>query len=541
MLPPPPPPPRVPAKPTDSALSRVPSVTGRPRPRSLYQFDTRSEQRQAGTVTATSRIARHPSGVEKASATPPVDVGRSFSLRKPAVPTQGTSSATRAHSRTQSTYTASSTSAITERPRPAQNRPRSLFVPDTSSMSSIVETPTSSARNSSRDIPSTTGEVAQRPRTARERPRSVFIPDTSSIRSVPESPTTKADSSRPSTSTRATRSASIRTKPESTHPPPTTTATSRPRTTSDTQTLTRNETTHQVTRRPLPPRPAFSTLQQHFTPRKAPKAPTSVFLHPQPPSSDTDTIPPDLAALQAELLQLHLLHAASGPTNRAWEASAKRHLHAKFNDVVARHKTVHAAALREEEHKNLSVLSSWWGVELTGKDLNTGIAGYIRILCDLVSEVPALVEPDGRFARLVAVFERWIDEIQRIWSKRQIGEEEKGNTTFLPIPTLPKSWNPEAAALMRKLSAFQRDMDLLGVPPEQGSSVEVVLGRCGELVRGMLEELGVMRGLVGEVEKREREWVEEGLRRIASGGGKGGMGLLGFVDGGEEEECVWRM
>ncbi|KAG6247704.1 hypothetical protein E4U49_000295, partial [Claviceps purpurea] len=153
-------------------------------------------------------------------------------------------------------------------------------------------------------------------------------------------------------------------------------------------------------------RPAFSTLQQHYSPAKtqAPKPLTSAILAPPSPSK----LPANIAAsaatskLQAELLQLHLLHRDAGAVYAEWQASAESTLRDRFHDLKVRSGEVAERERCVLEGENMLALRQWARGGGKGRDLE----GRIQVLDEVVTSLWVLSEPAGRYARLVRRFER---------------------------------------------------------------------------------------------------------------------------------------
>jgi hypothetical protein len=257
------------------------------------------------------------------------------------------------------------------------------------------------------------------------------------------------------------------------------------------------------------PRPAFSTLQQHFTPKKTVKALTSTFIN--PPAQDpaaSGTMSADVIRLQAELLQLHLLHESSAQTSRQWELSAKRKLHQKFDEVASMYQIMRDNERQIREQVNLRALQDW-----NSGDTSFGLAENIQLLSAPLHELPALVDPGGRYMRLTDDFEEWMNWVSRVWEKRERRLQE-GGRDLDSAEGLGDAWKAENAALTRKLTVFSRDLETLA-EPAAGSSVAAMVSCCRQLLRGMLEELQTMQSIEMEVVLREREWIEGGLAALA--------------------------
>lgn len=257
-------------------------------------------------------------------------------------------------------------------------------------------------------------------------------------------------------------------------------------------------------------RPAFSTLQQHFTPKKVGKAPTSTFLHPTSDAS-SHSLPPEIISLQAELLQLHLLHEASTRTSRQWEFHAQNSLRAKFDEVASLYQAMRQSEQHGREQKNLLALREW-----NGGNSSSGLVEYIQRLSGPLHGVPSLLGPGGRFCRLVDDFDRWISGVEKTWSVRE-GQQANGMSSE-SLEGLGDTWKEENAALMRKLTAFSRDLDALPAPP-QDSSIACIVSACSELLRGLLGELQIMQVIETGVVSKEKQWIEGQLHAIGRDGG----------------------
>jgi hypothetical protein len=253
-------------------------------------------------------------------------------------------------------------------------------------------------------------------------------------------------------------------------------------------------------------RPAFSTLQQHFTPRKTGKAPTATFLHPAPvPVSHS--LAPEVISLQSELLQLHLLHQSSAQVSKHWEFSAKRSLHMKFEEVASLYQVMLENERAGQEQKNLQSLLEW-----SAGGSSTGLVEHVQILSEPLHELPSLVESGGRLQRVVGEFEHWLCWVQEIRSARQghIGDKD----AFGTIEGLEDPWKAENAALTRKLTLLSRDLGRLA-QPAPGSSIACIIEACASILLGILEELQMMLKIEAEVVIEEKGWVEARLRGIA--------------------------
>ncbi|KAG6027304.1 hypothetical protein E4U19_002111 [Claviceps sp. Clav32 group G5] len=272
-------------------------------------------------------------------------------------------------------------------------------------------------------------------------------------------------------------------------------------------------------------RPAFSTLQQHYSPAKtqAPKPLTSAILAPPSPSK----LPANIAAsavtskLQAELLQLHLLHRDAGAVYTEWQASAEDTLRSRFHDLKVESGEVAERERSVLEGENMLALRQWARGGGAGKDLE----GRIQLLDEIVTSLWVLSEPAGRYARLVRRFERFVDRACDAEDARGSslgdaqGEEEEGALDRLFVEELDAGWKGEVAILTRRLEMwkgqFQSIDDFVGsgtgiAVEERGSSsaLERMLEGVRGLLQGMLDELYAMEEMEALVLAREEAWIE---------------------------------
>jgi hypothetical protein len=432
---------------------------GRLRPRSMYQSGTtQPAQGKTNDQTVTSRSTRLPNTTSKPSEPQTAGLSRSRSLRKPGVSTQPAHSTLHtAHGRTQCT---SNTSGLRREVSEAESsiaRPRSLLgAPSSTSKSS--STPAESSLTTSR--------------------ASTRVAGLSRITSVK----TRSENT---TSSVASHSVTRPDDPVGTHP--------------RRREILKEEATKAV-------RPAFSTLQQHFTPRKTGKAPTSTFLHPAP-ASGVNSLPPEIISLQSELLQLHLLHQITAKVNQQWQFSAKRSLHKKFEEVASLHQAMLEFERAGREQKNLQALLAW-----SAESSSLGLVEYIQILSVPLHELPTLLEPGGRSERLVDEFKHWTTRVEHIWSLRI--NPTTNNEDLESVVGLSDSWKAENAALIRKVTSFARELDEVR-QPSSGSSIALIVDTCKTLLEGLSEELQIMQAIETGVVLKEKQWVESRLQAIA--------------------------
>lgn len=136
-----------------------------------------------------------------------------------------------------------------------------------------------------------------------------------------------------------------------------------------------------------------------------------------------------------------------------------------------------------------------------------GLDEKIQVLDEVVSGVWNLGEHNGKYARAVRKFERWLSRCQGILAARE-SDDGLGNEEFVFLEALEHSWKDECTNLTRKLDTWNGQLRELG-ELEKGSSLAIVVGEYRKLVQGMLLELGVMGEIERDVMARESDWIKE--------------------------------
>ncbi|KAF5529590.1 AGA1 A-agglutinin anchor subunit [Fusarium mexicanum] len=360
-----------------------------------------------------------------------------------------------------------------------------------------------------------TSEPAKRetrypPSTTTTRPRPAVRPTSA------DGPTQTARKAPAPTHTRAKSTATVLRNAPVLRPPSSGSSASSTTTTTTTTRPTRSSTTSASEKLPgAAPRlrPAFSTLQQHYSPAKssAPKPLTSTFLAPPSPSK----LPANVAAsaetsrLQTELLQLHILHRDAPTVDATWRASAQRKLGERFSELASASKQIDDQEKAEVEKGNILAIRNW--------AVGGGLEERIQILDAAIAGLWALEEPGGRYARVVRRFERWVDRMCEIEESRSAGGALIQENDVLFIGELDSAWKDECAGLVRRLDTIKRQLDQLGDfarDDQEGetkdqSSLHRMVEGSRELVQGMLTELAVMDDIERDALAREDEWIDK--------------------------------
>lgn len=128
-------------------------------------------------------------------------------------------------------------------------------------------------------------------------------------------------------------------------------------------------------------------------------------------------------------------------------------------------------------------------------------------------------EGDGKYARVVGVWDVWFEGVERVRAARRggggakVGEVE-GEVEM--IEGIGDGWKAEAMVLERELGYCARELEGFGNVKE-GSGLGRLLGAWRRLVKGLLEELDVLQWIEGAVMVEEARWVESKIRELGTG------------------------
>lgn len=264
-------------------------------------------------------------------------------------------------------------------------------------------------------------------------------------------------------------------------------------------------------------RPAFNTLQQHYSPARnlAPKPLTSTYLAPPTPSKlpANVALSSETAKIQTELLQLHLLHRDADTVTASWHASARERLGRKFEELAQADAEVGKKEAALEEACSLAALESW-ARNGTGKSLDDKIQTLDGVLTGLWS----LSEPGGRHAHVVRKFEKWAAQMMAAVDARRkaggLGALMEGDEVAF-IGELDPTWKEEVSSLARKLDEWRRHLTQLeaGLLAQDDkephtSSLVTILAGCRSQVYDMLAELTTMEQIEQAAFSHEAAWIK---------------------------------
>ncbi|KAI9675789.1 MAG: hypothetical protein M1829_003214 [Trizodia sp. TS-e1964] len=266
----------------------------------------------------------------------------------------------------------------------------------------------------------------------------------------------------------------------------------------------------QATHSLKPQRPAFSTLQQHFTPRKpsAHNRKTSGSLHSLVYSTANNPVSSENAHLQTELLHLHILHRSVAPVLQQWYNSAEEQIRRRFELISNKSSKLRIIEQRDQEQKNLRAVREW---ALNKREL--GLAEKVQLLGLLIQEINTTSSTGGKFIRVLREFERWVANVEETWHVRSLKIPDKAELDI--IASLDSTWRSEIAGLMRRAEQNLKDIAVLG-PALEESGIATLLDRCKLAAESMVAELKRMEQVENIVMQRERVFLKELIQVVMS-------------------------
>lgn len=255
-------------------------------------------------------------------------------------------------------------------------------------------------------------------------------------------------------------------------------------------------------------RAPFSTLQQPFSPPQKMKVPTThLFL----PATNKHGVSHDLSSgdiqIQTELIQLHLLLRSATEVQHQWERSAKLCLQSHFELVRQKHVELDLRIKSEQASKNHSALVAWCDAMS-----RLELAEKLKLLSHNAFETSTLLEPGGRFMRVLDSFERWFSRAHRIRKLRKMPPGSVGwGLEF--IESIGDDWKLEVATLEMKLASYSRELRNVVMPPAD-SNLACFLLLFQNFVGNLLEELDVIRGIERDVMAEETRWIESAILKL---------------------------
>ena len=257
-------------------------------------------------------------------------------------------------------------------------------------------------------------------------------------------------------------------------------------------------------------KPAFSTLQQHYSPKKSINKLPPIPTKRSSKSPDDESIERNMRPLQTELTQLHIMHRTAPQIQHQWECSAKAHYQTRFEDLYARH-----LELKDIAHEQQTLLNQFALVEWCQGIPSSQVAEKVQTLSRNIADLRALLAPDGKYTRVLEVFISWFDQARGIQDSRRNGADGARTEDLMFIEGIGDGWKAEAMVLERELTYCSRDLKDFGEVRE-GSSIGRALMLHRTMVANLLSELDVTQWIESQIMVREATWMEDTIDQLSS-------------------------
>ena len=268
------------------------------------------------------------------------------------------------------------------------------------------------------------------------------------------------------------------------------------------------------TRREMPTlyshRPQFSTMQQHFSPKKVAKASTSAI---PTQSTKLSNMPHEIshenAHIQIELTQLHLLLNSSAEVHKRWEQSAERCLQSRFELLCRKHAQHNDLAQAHRAFVNHRSIMAWCG-EISAIE----VTQRLQLLCHSIQEVSAELDSAGRHTHIICSFRQWFTKACHIRDSRNESTEDFGQD-FEFVESIGHKWKVEVAALEIKLASYSRELRSLG-KMQRGSNLAHLVLLLQSLADNLIDELATVRGIESDLMAQESLWTAAMIDNVIS-------------------------
>ncbi|CAD0090586.1 unnamed protein product [Aureobasidium mustum] len=276
---------------------------------------------------------------------------------------------------------------------------------------------------------------------------------------------------------------------------------------------------------PSTSRPAFNTLQQHYSPAKTTLPKPPVPSSRPAPSAEEKAVQSgavfEMTKLQSELLYLSILHESAEPNFRSYETSARRALQTEFEAAQDEVNEIREQERIFQEQENLAAIADWLGVEAA--HMGPEAAEMIQSLSGCFNEIMMLSAPESKYTALVHSFSEWASEAT---------EPDRAHIFSGP---LAQDWHQTHASITQRLRLVEREVEMLPSAPSQAnndakSSLSIMLECLKNLVLGMKEELEAMARLEQQVVSTEKQRVSNAVA---------GLSMDTLLQDTEERAAAW--
>ena len=255
-------------------------------------------------------------------------------------------------------------------------------------------------------------------------------------------------------------------------------------------------------------RPAFSAVQQHYPPSK--KSVSVASVDNVKPMTTMEGDYDKFSDLSVELTQLHMLHRTAAGVQQQWKDSARKSFQHQFDDLCMRH-----VELKEIAHQQRTLLNQLALVEWCQGIPSSHVAEKVQQVSRNIADIRALLEPDGKYVRVLEIFESWFARAQEILGLREkdIVSTQRQDLKF--IDGIGDGWKAEAMVLERELTYCLRELKAFG-EIRAVSSLGRILSLHKTLVLNLLEELDVVQWIENDIMEHEGLWMERTINDLSS-------------------------
>ena len=201
------------------------------------------------------------------------------------------------------------------------------------------------------------------------------------------------------------------------------------------------------------------------------------------------------------------MHRSANTVQIQWEQSARSSFERQFDSLSERHKE-----LREIVDQQQQLISQLALVLWSHGRPGAQIAEDIVLLSRTITGVCSLLEPEGKYSRILTVFESWFAQALEKRERRQSGlDGERAAIDF--IEGIGDGWKAETMVLERELTYLKRDFKAFG-SVEPSSSLGRIRSLYGKLILNLAEELDVIQWIENQISVQESSWVESTIEKL---------------------------
>lgn len=247
-------------------------------------------------------------------------------------------------------------------------------------------------------------------------------------------------------------------------------------------------------------RPQFSTYQQHFTPKRVPKALTEDVKDPHLEGDPSHSVSIETSQLQDELLQLSLIYTSAHLAKREWEQNAKKQMQRQFKRIVRQSEEQAFTEQTQQTHHNLDTLQQW---------LNQGShppTEKLEVLSQYIRDIKNLMRSDGKAMYVIKTFQEWLSLVTS-------ATDSKDDQEVTSIDPLGSLWKDQAQAAIQALEHCQRQLQKLG-PTDITGAIGKTLDYHAKIATQTIAELNLMLEVEGMTLEYVREYTTRAITEI---------------------------